>query len=112
MPIPIFCRVACCARSIRRRAAAASNVCGRSNRCVRHALLFHAAAQFLEENALVRGVLIDQHEAVGIFHQNVEFVEDADDLELLSRRRGGVVGKGSVADPLVFGRRGERALNF
>src|SRR4029079_7473425 len=47
----------------------------------RDALLLHAAAHFLEEDPLVGGVLIDEDEAVGVLHQDVEFAEDAEELE-------------------------------
>src|SRR5437879_2706762 len=49
------------------------------------------------------GVLIDQNEAVGIFHQDIELVEHADNLELLRRRAwhlrrlGYMAGVGFVA---------------
>src|SRR5205823_5295375 len=49
----------------------------------RNSLLFHSASKFFEQDALVRGVLINQHESVGIFHQDIKFIEHADDLELL-----------------------------
>ena len=53
----------------------------------RHALLFHPAAQFFEKNALVRGVLVDQDEALRVFHQDVKLVQDAEDAELMFRQR-------------------------
>ena len=31
----------------------------------------------------MRGVLINQNKPIGILHQDVEFIEHADDLELL-----------------------------
>ena len=43
---------------------------------------FQAAAQFLEQDALVRGVLIDQHEAVLVFHEDVQPAEHAEEVEL------------------------------
>jgi hypothetical protein len=52
-----------------------------------NALLFHSAPQFFEKDALVRRMLIDQDEAVRIFHQDVQLAEHADDLELLRRFR-------------------------
>ena len=49
----------------------------------RNALLFHTAPLFFEQDALVRGMLIDQDEAVCTFHQDIKLTENADDLELL-----------------------------
>jgi hypothetical protein len=46
-----------------------------------HALLFHSAPQFFEQDPLVRGVLIHQNKAVRIFHQDIQLAEHTDDLE-------------------------------
>ena len=51
-----------------------------------HSLLFHSAPQFFEQDPLVRGVLIHQDKAVRIFHQDIQFAEYPDDLELLLSR--------------------------
>ena len=48
-----------------------------------HALALHAAAHLLEENPFVRGVLVHEHEAAGIFHEDVEPPEHADEFEIL-----------------------------
>ena len=50
----------------------------------------------------MRGVLIDQHESVGVFHQDVELVQHADDLELLGGGSGGrnwLLSAAGVPDP-------------
>jgi hypothetical protein len=44
-------------------------------------LLFHAAAHLLEEDSLVRGVLVDEDQPVRVFHQDVEFAEHSQELE-------------------------------
>ena len=68
-----------------------------------HALGFHAAAQFLEEDALVRRMLIHQHEAVCVFHEDVKPAQHAEDAEILRPDagrcgwRGGWTGAGSAA---------------
>src|SRR5947207_6674423 len=47
-------------------------------------------------------MLIDEHKSVGVFHQNIKFVENADDLELLLNRSG----TGSVLRQIFLGRYG------
>src|SRR6202011_6149755 len=67
-----------------------------------HALLLHSSAQFFEENALMRGVLIDEHESVGVFHEDIKLVQHADDLELLGGGSGGrnwLLSAAGVSDP-------------
>ena len=54
----------------------------------RDRLLLHAAAHFFEQNAFVRGVLIDQDQAAGVFHQDVEPSQDSDDFEVRTCRAG------------------------
>ena len=85
-PIPIFCKVATLRSTHSASRGGNENICGNKHSLRRHALLFHSAAQFFEQNSLVRGVLIDQDQAVGIFHQDIEPVEHTDDLKLRMSR--------------------------
>jgi len=48
-----------------------------------NSLLLHPPAQFFEQNALMRGMLINENEPIGIFHQNIKSIEYTDDLKLL-----------------------------
>mgnify|MGYP003693761779 CR=1 FL=1 len=83
IPIPIFCKIDML-RSIQ------SDIARRQIESLRkqqllcwNSLLFHSSPQFFEENAFVRRVLIDEDETVRVFHQDIKFVEYADDLKLL-----------------------------
>ena len=83
IPIPIFCKtdMFCSIHSASR--GGKLKCLGNQQLLRRDPLLFHATSQFFEQNPLMRRVLINQHEAVGVFHQHVKFVQHADDLELL-----------------------------
>src|SRR6266542_2223559 len=79
---PFFPRSANCARSNPHRAAA-DRTSEEAAGFALNSLLFHFSPQLFEKNTLVRGMLIDQNKPIGILHQDVEFIEHADDLELL-----------------------------
>ena len=87
MPIPIFCKIDML-RSIHSASRGGKIERLRHEQFLRRdPLLFHSAPQFFEQDSLVRRVLIDQHEPVRVFHQDIKFVEHADDLELLLTTR-------------------------
>jgi len=48
----------------------------------RDAVFFHSPTQFLKEDPLMSGMLVDQHQTAGVFHENIEFSEHPEDFEL------------------------------
>ena len=52
----------------------------------RDALTFHAAFHFLEKNPLMRGVLIHEHKARSVFHEDIKFSKNAEQFEILGWR--------------------------
>ena len=53
-----------------------------------HAFLLHGAAHLFEEHALMRGMLVHQHQAIATLHQHVQLVEDTEDAEVRRDRSG------------------------
>src|SRR4051794_21148718 len=51
----------------------------------RNALALHALEHLFKKDALVGGMLVDQHEAARVFHEDVELAEDAEDPKFLGR---------------------------
>ena len=60
--------------------------------------LFHAFEHFFEEDAFVRGVLIEQDQAAIGFEDDVEFADDADESEWDGEKRRGGRGRLRIED--------------